>query len=529
MNVTLQWLLQESSLNNLKIVSCFDQTDTVITGVNILDNPDTVQWFKPGELILTTGYIFVDNLPLQLQVLEDVKNAGCSGLCLKMRRFFDAFPEAMLQKATELGLVCIELPYEYSLAEISEEINRKIYSIPFEEAASEQMFFNSLFNGFFQGNSLNEILQLVSDYLHCSVLILDDQNQISWYSLLPADFPEFSENKTPTPEYIQINKHSPASLYTTGTLTLFGQTNQISLLPLSNPRYHFCLWHKEPQTLPWDTIMHILKIIDFSRIDARIRPSNISNYYDSFFHYLLEPESFSETSAIQLFEYYGIPYAPKAICVILSKRNKKQEFHADSLVPLLKKVLPAKRKRTPSYFIGYNRNQLCLCLFEQDLQILNQVLDLIRNHPEVRDMDLLAGVSRPALHNLSEAYKEASYMISLSHFFPEEHVFTFRDYMLFWTISKIPEAEKKSLYEMTIQPLVEFDQKNHANLTETLQMYFRCHLNSSLAATKLYIHRNTFLKRMEKIQTLIDFQPDNHNNMFSVFYCLCIYQTLSER
>lgn len=65
MGITINWLLHKSTLKNLKILTCQELSDTEITGVNILDNPDFIQWIKPGELILTTGYIFIDNPTLQ--------------------------------------------------------------------------------------------------------------------------------------------------------------------------------------------------------------------------------------------------------------------------------------------------------------------------------------------------------------------------------------------------------------------------------------------------------------------------------
>lgn len=65
MGITINWLLHKSTLKNLKILTCQELSDTEITGVNILDNPDSIQWIKPGELILTTGYIFIDNPTLQ--------------------------------------------------------------------------------------------------------------------------------------------------------------------------------------------------------------------------------------------------------------------------------------------------------------------------------------------------------------------------------------------------------------------------------------------------------------------------------
>ena len=39
MKPTLDWLVHRSTLKDLELLTCPDLADTVITGVNILDNP----------------------------------------------------------------------------------------------------------------------------------------------------------------------------------------------------------------------------------------------------------------------------------------------------------------------------------------------------------------------------------------------------------------------------------------------------------------------------------------------------------
>ena len=51
--LTVRKFLELPAFQELKIVSGFQGLDNVISSVNIMDNPDALDWFSPGELLLT--------------------------------------------------------------------------------------------------------------------------------------------------------------------------------------------------------------------------------------------------------------------------------------------------------------------------------------------------------------------------------------------------------------------------------------------------------------------------------------------
>lgn len=526
MEITLDWLVNHSSLENIKLLTCQDKLSTPITGVNMLDNPDPLQWIKPGEIVLTTGYVIKDNPDLQIQILDDLKQTGCAALCLKTKRFFQEFPEHMLQYAEEIGLPMIELPYYYSLAFISDEIRQQIFLTQFEKATAEQTLFNTLFNSYFEGKSLNEILQIFSDYIQSSIFILNTQNQALWYALTPEDakkeyfIPPFPSLTLTKPSYTNN------SIYLSGKLTLDQHELSIALLPFSTPKYTLCILHEHPELLPWQTIQHVLKIIDFSRMNSSFRHSTVTNYYDSFFQYLMNADNFSETSVIQLCEYYGLPVPPHAICMVFRNRKKEENFQPQKVISLIKNNLPFLS--TASCFTAYNENLVCLCLFPAMEKHVPKLRDALNDLLQSAADKYIIGISSQVCSPLPNAFEEASFMLALHKYFPDEKLFFFQDYLIFWRISKMTEEEKQSIYQVTVKPLIEFDAKNHTNLTDTIWMYFCCHLNSSHAAKKLFIHRNTFLKRMDKIKSILNLSTEHPSSLFSIYLGLCIHLTLNQ-
>lgn len=392
MKLTLDWLIHRSTLKDLELLTCQDLADTVITGVNILDNPDTAKWFHPGELVLTTGYIFLDNEELQRQIFKDLKDAGCAAVGLKTRRFFSEVPEYMRALSESLLLPLIELPYYYSLADIISVVDHQLYHI---------------------------------------------------------------ESRTEPP-----------------------------------------------------------------------RPFGASRYYDSFFRFLLESDPDSDEIPLQLCEYYGIPFPPRAICAVIGPSEKNAHFEARTLAGHIRELAKTCGLPSASCFAAFNENIICFCLFEDSPETVSSFRSLLQELTGSCPGEISIGAGPFTSEPLLSAFRKAACMRALQKYFPEEQIFFFSDYFLFWQIAKLTEKEKASICAITVQPLADFDAENHTNLLDTLRMYYQCHLNSSLAASQMYVHRNTFLKRMEKIQALIDFRPGHPGNLFSIYYGLCVYLTL---
>ena len=109
--LTVRKFLELPAFQELKIVSGFQGLDNVISSVNIMDNPDALDWFSPGELLLTSGYFFKDSIDIQNQVVRQLRSINCPALCIKPKRYLGSIPQNIIMLSEELNLPVIELPY----------------------------------------------------------------------------------------------------------------------------------------------------------------------------------------------------------------------------------------------------------------------------------------------------------------------------------------------------------------------------------------------------------------------------------
>ena len=62
--------------------------------------------------------------------------------------------------------------------------------------------------------------------------------------------------------------------------------------------------------------------------------------------------------------------------------------------------------------------------------------------------------------------------------------------------------------------LKKHDEENETQYMETLRAYLEEHLSATQAARKLFIHRSTFLYRLDRIKEILQFDLDDPEEIF---------------
>ncbi len=58
-----------------------------------------------------------------------------------------------------------------------------------------------------------------------------------------------------------------------------------------------------------------------------------------------------------------------------------------------------------------------------------------------------------------------------------------------------------------MEPLEEYDRERRSDLVRTLRIYFAAGANASEAADRLFLHRNSMLYRLARIEKLTGLEP----------------------
>ena len=73
------------------------------------------------------------------------------------------------------------------------------------------------------------------------------------------------------------------------------------------------------------------------------------------------------------------------------------------------------------------------------------------------------------------------------------------------------KSESDTFCYPKLQKLLEYDRKNGTDLAYSLYMYLICERNSIVASNEMFIHRNTLIYRLKKIDSLVNIDYENYD------------------
>ena len=69
-------------------------------------------------------------------------------------------------------------------------------------------------------------------------------------------------------------------------------------------------------------------------------------------------------------------------------------------------------------------------------------------------------------------------------------------------LSRLSRSKELAPFRELVEPLVRYDRERGSDLVRTLRVYLACGFNASEAADKLFLHRNSMLYRLARIEKL---------------------------
>ncbi|MNP07504.1 Purine catabolism regulatory protein [compost metagenome] len=178
--------------------------------------------------------------------------------------------------------------------------------------------------------------------------------------------------------------------------------------------------------------------------------------------------------------------------------------------------------------IGKNENKPPISVsdtkaFAQEvLQLLAQ--EMTKNH-------FLIGIGSQykTLASLHRSFFEAQEAMRLMQRFNKDSrsIAHFEDYSVYHFLdSNIKPTEMETFFNKVLGGIHEHDQTMNTRFMSTLEYYFMYNQNVTEAAKAMFIHRNTFIYRIDKIKDLLNIDLKNSDELFEIQLALNLYRLL---
>lgn len=560
---TIKELINKENLHGLKIVAGSLKAENVISNVNTMDNPDAFDWFTTGDFVLTTGFIFKDDPQLQVKIIRELADINCSGIGIKPKRFLGKIPQCMIEEANRVNLPIVEIPFQYSLSFISSSINNEIHRR--EDSALKKLFsiHEALTKCTLEGGGLDELVKVISKLVGNPVLIVDSKWRLLTYA-------EHNDNLIKVSDYLELNRKEkvfPIEFMQDMPDNIQDFKKSVKRRYPNNKGEVVC------RVLPfqadkasygflivWETVNKMTSV-EYMALEAaatnvaleRLKTRQIEEarhlLQQDFFDDLLEGKIESVHAANYLAEFHNLDPRKKYICMISKIENEFETMNLDLLMARTKFNKHKEELMNVIDHVAYLNNQSLLSIHRGNFiisfvkvkennafynsslylkEFVNDVYDALIKYNEKLKVRIGVGKACPEFLEMKKSYTQAQEAIRISVQINQETSISFYEELLIYHLfdSVNSKDSLNELYESSLGRLIDYDRQNNSNLVETLAQYFKSGGNISEAAKNMFLHRNTFIYRFEKIKQILNSELKNPDEVFKIQIGLLIMKII---
>lgn len=542
-------------VNNLFVLDVMKQCDIIaghkgltrqVKNVNISDTPDMINYIEKNQLLLTTGYGFVDNPKLLYDLIIEMDKLNCAGIIIKIDRFIKKLPDDIIQLADRLAFPVINSPNELNLGSMSrhilnylndDETEQLYYALHFQKQFSKMMF---------NDYSVESLVEHLSRSIDRPVLLLNHRGEEQVVSNLLRSNISAADKKAIL-KIIKTNLQAARSGFS--YLSPPTQVKQFTTFSIVTKNTHpSILVILDSATLPYPAsqlaIEQASNVISFTMIKEEAVFENLRMLKNDFFSDVIENNNLSLKDITVQANYYGIDMEATSICIActmdLNEDNQLDganlyekrvgAYHHQIYSLLEDAMIEHKLKATlfskGIYFViiaqfpSYSEKEITkITDFIKDVQHFNE------------DFTLSFGVSSAFqdLEKLGEAYEEALDAIMQGYaLFQQAFIYFYKTKELKELLGTIPTKDLRALYENTLKSLA-YPDGDVEELVKTVEVYLEHQCEITSTARALYVHRNTVKYRIKKAEELLGEPLKDPTNSLRIRVALLIGHILNKQ
>lgn len=553
MNIKLKDLFKIKEIEEIKIISGFEGLEKKITNINIMDNPDTVKWLSEGELLLTTGYLLKDDLELQKNLIKDLHERGCAALGIKLKRYIDDLPKIMLEQSNEYKFPIIAIPYNYSLSHVSNLIYKQIYNKQKEILEKSIEIHRTLTQLSLQGGGLDSICKELVNIVSNPVMMIDNNGKLLCFKEKQGTFFPLQrylniyKNEKVLPEALIDNLPSNVNSYKKSIkkeYLLGGKKIALRIRPIGGVGTllgYIIIWETGKKLIELDymAMEHSATIASLEIIKKKEVEATKYSIRRDFFDDLLENRITSEEIIEHLSEIHGLYLNRKSVAIVIKINNYKivndnsifeNKTTLSNIRNLIDKVANDIAIKEDKNLVSIHRGNQVILFVQLDRRndskysksISKEFVEKIYKKIKLDLAEVEFNIGIGKLYNrlikLGDSFREAIEALDMAQKLNYSgHFYQYEDFMIYNLLSSIEnKGELEKFYANTIYKLFEYDKENNSNLIETLEAYFKYNNNISEASKGTFVHRNTFIYRLDKIKSILNTDLKDQNELLEI-------------
>lgn len=284
-------------------------------------------------------------------------------------------------------------------------------------------------------------------------------------------------------------------------------------------------------------------------VDLLSQKNMVKDFFDELMH---GAPDVAEDSLRQKANFLGCDLTkPHVIAVIEMSRVDEGEQKAeeeigtasslteDERVAVHKRISSSIRRRMLDSYPGsivYEHENLITCIIcltkdPNATRLKTWLRDLCRQMCTEHPVRLSIGVGNPCQHigDYRRSYAEANEALQMGqHLNREGGVTHFNDLGVYRYLYKIARMDDlRDTYQDQVARIATYDRRKGTDLLDTLEIYLECAGNLTKTSNRLFVHRNTLIQRLERLQSLCEIDLQERANWLTLQVAIKVYKLRS--
>ncbi len=275
------------------------------------------------------------------------------------------------------------------------------------------------------------------------------------------------------------------------------------------------------------------------------------NMVKSFFDELLYgPSDVSEGSLRQKANFLGCDLTKSHVIAMIeiSRAEELEQASDQEIAPVSsiqtederlvahKRISSIIRRRIADSYQGsllYENENLitgiiCLTKDPNATRLKTWLRDLCRQMRSEHAIRLSIGVGNPCQHpgDYRRGYVEANEALQMGqHLNRDGGVTHFNDLGVYRYLYKIAQMDDlRDMYQDQVAHIANYDRRKGTDLLDTLEIYLECAGNLTRTSNRLFVHRNTLIQRLERLQSLCEIDLQERSNWLTLQVAIKVYK-----
>ncbi|MFL5624440.1 MAG: GAF domain-containing protein [Ktedonobacteraceae bacterium] len=224
----------------------------------------------------------------------------------------------------------------------------------------------------------------------------------------------------------------------------------------------------------------------------------------------------------------------------LASASSSSALHPEEDRPAVhKRISGIIRRRIQDGYAGsviYEHENMLTCIFclSKDptaSRLKTWLRDLSRQMSSEHKVRLSIGIGNPCqyFNDYRRGYAEASEALQMGQNLNRDGGVThFNDLGVYRYLYKIARMDDlRDMYQDQVARIANYDHRKGTDLLDTLETYLECAGNLTKTSNRLFVHRNTLIQRLERLQSLCEIDLQERSNWLTLQVAIKVYKLRS--